>query len=201
MADETNNPTPVPTPFEPETAPESIKETQDQTIREMRDVPVEAVPTEQLPDVAKDVKEGEPTEIREARRAAEDALNKPIEGIEDAVNAADVEDQALAEHALPHRVGSTTVIRGYTIPLPLYTVIFLILGAITVVEVLIASLPKGLLSTLILIGCSAVKAILVVLFYMHLREDSRLFAFALILPLFIALVSAMFLLSVPATGY
>jgi hypothetical protein len=36
---------------------------------------------------------------------------------------------------------------------------------------------------------------------MHLREDSRIFALALILPLVIALVSALFLLSVPIVGY
>lgn len=202
MADETNKPTPVPTPFEPGNAPESIRETQNESIREMRDVPVEAVPSEQLDEVAQDVKENEPADVREARRAVEETLNKPIEALEDAVNEADLEDQALAvEHALPHRVADTTVIRGVTIPLPLYTVIFLVLGAITIFEVLIASLPKGFLATLLLITCSGIKAVLVVLFYMHLREDSRLFAVALLLPLFIAAVSALFLLSVPPTGY
>lgn len=187
MTDEPKNPMPA--------------DAEDESIREMRDVPVEAVPDEKLDEVARDVKEHEPADVREARREVEGTLNKPIEAIEDAVNAADVEDQALAENALPHRVGDTTVIRGMTIPLPLYTVIFLVLGAITIFEVVIASLPKGFLATILLVTCSAIKAILVVLFYMHLREDSRLFAFALILPLFIAVVSAMFLLSVPPTGY
>jgi cytochrome c oxidase subunit 4 len=204
MADEENKPTPPtppPTPFESGDAPEPVKEELDKSVRELRDVPVEAVPTEELPDIAKEVKETEPSEAREARRAAEETLNKPIEAIEDTVNAADKEDQAKAEHALPHRVGDTTVIRGYTIPLPLYTVVFLVLGAITILEVLVASLPDGIVGTLILIACSSVKAILVVLFYMHLREDSRMFALALILPLLIAVVASMFLLSVPPTGY
>ncbi len=66
---------------------------------------------------------------------------------------------------------------------------------------LVSSLPHGFLTHILLIAFSATKAILVVLFYMHLREDSRMFAFALILPLFIALVSALFLLTVPPTGY
>jgi hypothetical protein len=36
---------------------------------------------------------------------------------------------------------------------------------------------------------------------MHLREDSRMFLFALILPTIIALVASLFLLTVPVTGY
>jgi hypothetical protein len=40
-----------------------------------------------------------------------------------------------------------------------------------------------------------------VLFYMHLREDNRLFALALILPLAIATLSALFLLAVPPSSY
>ena len=39
------------------------------------------------------------------------------------------------------------------------------------------------------------------MFYMHLREDSRIFAFALAIPLVLALVASLFLLSVPITGY
>ena len=44
MANEENKTTPVPTPFDENTAPEPIKETQDKTVRELRDVPVETVP-------------------------------------------------------------------------------------------------------------------------------------------------------------
>jgi cytochrome c oxidase subunit 4 len=201
MADEEKNPTPAPTPFTEGDVPEPIQEELDESIRELRDVPLEAVPAEELPEAAKELEAIESPEVRDARRAAEETLNKPIEAIEDTVNAVDQQDQALAEHALPHRVGNTTVIRGYTIPLPLYTVIFLILGAITILEVVVASLPKGFLSTVILITCSAIKAVLVVLFYMHLREDSRMFALALILPVVIAGVAMLFLLSVPPTGY
>ena len=63
-----------------------------------------------------------------------------------------------------------------------------------------SSLPRGILGTAVLIGLSACKAVLVVLFYMHLKDDSRLFAVALALPLFIALVSSIFLLTVPIKG-
>ncbi len=199
MADEQKNPTPPPTPFNEENAPEPIKKIEGETIRELR---AEPVPEEQLPEVAKAVKAEEPEKVREARQVAEETLNKPIEAIEDTVNAADIADHSLTlAEELPHAVGDTTVLLGYTIPLPLYTVIFLILGAITILEVLISSLPHSILTTIPLVIFSATKAILVVLFYMHLREDSRIFAFALLLPLFIAIVAALFLLSVPATGY
>ena len=202
MADEQKTPTPVPTPFDAETAPDSIKATQNQTVRETRDVPVEAVPTEQLHDIAKDVKLNESADARDARRAGEDALNKPIEAIEDKVNAADMADQAhAAQHILPHIPSDNTVMFGYTIPYPIYTVVYGVLAAITLIEIGISSLPHGVLGTAILIALSISKAVLVVLFYMHLKEDSRIFAFALIVPIFLALVSSLFLLTVPIKGY
>jgi caa(3)-type oxidase subunit IV len=201
MADEQKNPTPVPTPFDPQDAPESIKATQDQTVRETRDVPVEAVPTEKLDEVATAIKESEPSDLREGRRATEETLNKPIEVIEDTVNAADMQDQAKAAHALPHVVPDTTTILGMTFPYPIYTVVYVVLAAITLIELVIGSLPRGIVGTAILLALSLSKAVMVVLFYMHLKEDSRIFAFALILPIFIALVSSIFLLTVPIKGY
>ncbi len=198
MADEVKNPTPI----DPENPPEAIEAIQDETIRDLRDVPVEAVPTEKLDEVAAEIKHEEPVDAREARREAEDTLNKPIEAIEDAVNALDKEDQALVAHAaLPHAISDTTVVFGRSIPLPLYTVVYATLAVITIVEVLLTFFPHGILLTLILLGLSIGKMVLVVLFYMHLREDSRLFAAALILPLFIALVASLFLIAAPPTGY
>lgn len=199
MADEVKNPTPI----DPENPPEPIKEIEDETIREMRDVPVETVPTEELDEVAAEVKEEEPAAVREVRREAEAELNKPIEAIEDTVNAADKEDQvkAVETHAMPHVMSDITVIMGRTIPLPLYTVVYGILAAITIIEVLIAQFPDGFLLTLTLLALSIAKMVLVVLFYMHLREDSKIFAVALILPMFIALVASLFLLAAPPTGY
>ncbi len=130
------------------------------------------------------------------------ALNQPIEAIEDTVNALDVEDHSQSlEEELPHVVGSTTVFMGRTFPVPLYTFVFFVLGGITIIEVLLSQLPHGFLTAPLLLALSASKAILVVMFYMHLREDSRIFAFALAIPLVLALVASLFLLSVPITGY
>lgn len=191
-----------PTPIDPENPPAAIEQDADKTVRELRDVSVEEIPEEQLPEIAADIKTGESSEVREARRAVEDALNKPIEGIEDVVNELDREDQAhVAEGALPHAASNTTVLLGRVIPLPLYTVVFIILAAITAVEVVLAELPHGFLTAPLLLVLSGAKAVLVVLFYMHLRDDSRMFAVALALPLFIAIVASLFLLSVPVTGY
>ncbi len=198
MADEVKNPTPI----DPENPPEEIKEIEGETVRELRDVPVEDVPSEELDEVAAEIKEEEPADAREARREGEAVLNKPIEAIEDAVNALDKEDQAKAEHhALPHMQSSETVLMGRTIPLPLYTVVYLTLGGITLIEVLLTLLPHGAVLTLILLALSIAKMVLVVMFYMHLREDSRIFAFALVVPLLIALVASLFLIASPVTGY
>ncbi len=201
MANEEKNQS-EPTPIDPQNPPEPIKEIEDKTIRELRDVPVESIPDEQLPEIAKEIKEDEPEDVRAARRAAEETLNQPIEAIEDTVNALDVEDHSESfEEELPHIVGSTTVFMGRTFPVPLYTFVFFVLGGITIIEVLLSQLPHFFLTAPILLALSASKAILVVMFYMHLREDSRIFAFALAIPLVLALVASMFLLSVPITGY
>lgn len=38
-------------------------------------------------------------------------------------------------------------------------------------------------------------------FYMHLKDDNRIFAFAIALPIMVALVATLFLAAVPPTGY
>lgn len=110
---------------------------------------------------------------------------------------------SLAHAAHTETLAPTTTILGRTIPLPLYTVVFGTLAVVTVVEVLIAEfLPREFFLTIpLLVVLSAAKAILVVLYYMHLKEDSRIFAAALILPVFVAFVSTLFLLAVPPQGY
>jgi caa(3)-type oxidase subunit IV len=198
-----------PTPVDPNTAPEPLQGTQEQSVRELRDVPVEAVPTEELPDVAKEIKEGESEDARAARRQTEAILNKPIEAIEDAVNEADALDhpQTRAD-VLPHHVGNTTVIRApflrreIVVNQPVYTVVFGTLAVITIIEVALAEFaPDGWLLTLILAALSVSKAVLVMWFYMHLKDDSRIFAFAITLPIIVALVATLFLSAVPPYGY
>jgi cytochrome c oxidase subunit 4 len=203
MADETNKPLEQqpaqPTPIDPENPPEAIAEQQTMWIREQR---AQRVPDAQVPDAAGEFRERETPEQEAARRQFEKTLDKPIEAIEDAVNRLDAETRPVTpEQVLAAHHGDKTVVFGRTFDMPIYTFVFFVLAAVTVVEVIIAELPEGFLGTALLVGLSAAKAVLVVLFYMHLREDSRIFALALIIPLIIAAIAALFLLAVPTTGY
>lgn len=72
---------------------------------------------------------------------------------------------------------------------PNYLVVFVGLGILTAIEI---ALSQGLAESVripLLLGLAFIKALLVALFYMHLKNDSRLFAF------FFA--AAIFLLAIP----
>ncbi|NJL57394.1 cytochrome C oxidase subunit IV family protein [bacterium] len=117
----------------------------------------------------------------------------------------DVETTHHAAEAQPdtaiHTHGDTTILFGRELPVPIYTAVFGALALLTVLEVLIAEIITSDVKIPFLLGIAIAKALLVVLFYMHLREDSRLFALALVLPLAIATLSGLFLLAVPTGGY
>ncbi len=106
------------------------------------------------------------------------------------------------EEALPHIHPDYTILFGRRINANFYVVIFGILAVITLIEVIIAEIfPDGFLRTIPLVVLSLAKAVMVMLFYMHLREDSKIFAVAVALPLIVGVISVMFLLAVPSTGY
>jgi cytochrome c oxidase subunit 4 len=100
-----------------------------------------------------------------------------------------------------HVPSDTVELFGRTITVMggIYTVVFGALAVLTLIEVLLGSLA-GDWRIPILVAIAVCKAALVVLFYMHLRSDSRIFAIVLAIPLGIALVSMIFLLGVPK-GY
>lgn len=120
--------------------------------------------------------------------------------------AAAIEEAAPAAHEDPqagptHYVGNTTVVFGRTIPLPVYTVVFVALGLLTVFEVALAELiPRGGLTIPVMLLASLTKAALVVWFYMHLNSDSRVFALTLLIPVVMVLLATGFLMIVPI-GY
>jgi cytochrome c oxidase subunit 4 len=131
----------------------------------------------------------------EAFEAAKQAL---VEGIEQAAPSA--HENPAAEHAVPH-MANETVVLGRTIPLPIYTVVFGALAILTAVEVIIGTAPHGGLTIPVLLGIAIAKAALVVMYYMHLRTDSRIFTYVLLIPVIFFLLSTIFLLAVPTTGY
>jgi len=100
----------------------------------------------------------------------------------------------------PDHSGGTTVFMGKEYNIPIYTTVFIALGLLTVAEVLISSLG-GRITVPILLGIAAAKASLVVIFYMHLKTDSRVFALTLALPLSMAILAMLFLLAVPPSSY
>ncbi len=92
---------------------------------------------------------------------------------------------------------------GYTITLPggIYTFVFLVLGGLTIFEIIIAELPEGLFTLPILLAASALKALLVVIFYMHLNTDNPFYRWVLGVPVGVALLSILYLLAVPPVAY
>jgi len=107
--------------------------------------------------------------------------------------------EALAETKDDHY--NTSVFLGRTFPYPIYTVIFGVLAAATVIEILISGIAVEALRVPLLLGLAIIKALLVIYYYMHLRTDSRIFAVTLIIPTVVAFVAMMYLLFVPTQGY
>ncbi len=112
---------------------------------------------------------------------------------------------AEAQHDDAHAafLSDTTTVMGRTVTVPggIYTVVFGFLAVATVIEVIIGGLPLGFVLIPLLLGIATVKAGLVVAYYMHLRVDSRLFLYILIIPLVLALLATLYLIAVPPTGY
>jgi cytochrome c oxidase subunit IV len=71
-----------------------------------------------------------------------------------------------------------------------YVAVAVVLAVITGLEITIALghfLPQGL-TTIMLIGFSIAKAALVMLFYMHLKYESKWYSLVLVFPLFMVVV-------------
>jgi len=106
-----------------------------------------------------------------------------------------------AHDAHAETLAPTTKILGITLPMPLYTTVFMILGVLTIIEVLLAEAIDSDIKIPLLLGIAVAKGTLVVMFYMHLKTDSRAFALAFLIPLGLAILSTLFLIAVPTGGY
>jgi cytochrome c oxidase subunit IV len=175
--------------------------------------PVKATPeytpgeSEKLPEPENAVDQALISGYKAAEEAAETSpvvqgFDAAVTALQDAVDkvpgAPETRTEAYAEH---HSDTVDIMGRKITVPGGIYTVVFGALGVATIVEVLLAGLPRGFLTIPVMLSLAIVKAVLVVMYYMHLRTDSRIFTAVLLLPILVALASMLFLLAVPMTGY
>ncbi len=58
-----------------------------------------------------------------------------------------------------------------------YLGVFIFLLVATLIETLVSYIPQAAIRFPVLIGLSATKAVLVLLYFMHLKFDSRLYAY------------------------
>ncbi|GEM_PF-840927 len=206
MADEIKQPTDTPPPSEGETptAPDTpLEEVQEKPVRDLRAVPLETIPQADLPEEIVALQAAETDAGAQQRRDAEAVLNKPIEAIESAIESIDdLPNQAVVQAHIASHEDSPVTVFGRTFNTNIYTFVFGCLGAITLFEIIIAELlPVGLIRTMLLVIPSLAKALLVMAFYMHLREDNRIFAVAIALPFFFVTIATLFLLAVPTSQY
>ena len=64
---------------------------------------------------------------------------------------------------------------NHIVPFSLYTKVLSTLLVLTVLTVLVAQMDFGVFNVLIAMGIATVKAVLVLLFFMHLKYDNKLF--------------------------
>jgi len=69
-----------------------------------------------------------------------------------------------------------------------YFTVFIVLGLMTMLELMVTYIP--IFKVPLLLALAATKAWLVVQFYMHLRYDSKIFTWVLLLPFGMALIVA-----------
>jgi caa(3)-type oxidase subunit IV len=148
------------------------------------------------------VKTVEKTEELAEESEAVQSFDRGVSNLEAGFEAAGGPPETPQEAMVHAHFEDTTVLFGRTLPYPIYTVVFFALGASTLLEVTIAEIIQvQWLKIPLLLIIALFKALLVVMFYMHLRDDSRIFTVTLILPLVVALVSMLYLLGVPSSGY
>ncbi len=140
----------------------------------------------------------EASEDNPVAEAWDDAVEGIMEATEDLVDGDDAESH---EHHYTDEVVLPYFGSIGSMPGGIYTFIFLVLGAVTLIEVLVTIIfPENAFSIAILVALSLIKAYLVVMYYMHLNSDNKLFRVVLLLPLIVVLLSTLYLLGVPATA-
>ena len=70
---------------------------------------------------------------------------------------------------------------------PNYLIVFGILAGFTLIETLVSYVQQEAIRLPVLLTLSAVKAVLVLLYFMHLKMDSRVFSYLFVAGLILAL--------------
>jgi len=70
---------------------------------------------------------------------------------------------------------------------PNYLIVFGILAGFTLIETLVSYVQQEAIRLPVLLGLSAVKAVLVLLYFMHLKMDSKVFSYLFIAGLVLAI--------------
>jgi cytochrome c oxidase subunit 4 len=70
---------------------------------------------------------------------------------------------------------------------PNYLIVFGILAGFTLIETLVSYVQQEVIRLPVLLGLSAVKAVLVLLYFMHLKMDSKVFSYLFIAGLVLAI--------------
>ncbi|MDE0518866.1 MAG: hypothetical protein F4X95_03485 [Oligoflexia bacterium] len=87
---------------------------------------------------------------------------------------------------------NTSTIHHPIVPLNLYIKVLLSLLVLTFLTVVVAQLDFGMLNTFIAMGIATVKAALVLLFFMHLKYDNKLFPVIFLTGVFLLVVLFLF---------
>jgi caa(3)-type oxidase subunit IV len=90
--------------------------------------------------------------------------------------------------------------RRFTVYGGIYTFIFGVLAVLTLIETALTFIPENAVIVTILVVLSLIKAYLVCMYYMHLKDDNPLYRFTLIIPLIIVILSVAYLIFVPRLG-
>jgi len=79
--------------------------------------------------------------------------------------------------------------KGHIVKPPVYVAVAVALYILTVITVWAAGIDLGkILNTIIALSIASVKASLVALFFMHLKYESKLLWFMILIPLFLLLI-------------
>jgi len=127
---------------------------------------------------------------------AEETTLTPVEETHHAEASHDDHDHAHSDTVILPVIGSVTVYGG------IYTVIFVALGILTILEVALAEIfaDAGAVKIVALLGIGVAKSVLVIMYYMHLKDDNPIFTVILVVPMLITLLSVLYLLAVPVAS-